>query len=283
MSAEFLQEYLDRLRQVYTAELFDPALSQKERTDRIKLARQQLKAVRRSVRDRTDAIKRQWDGRKSDEKIQEDLHLAQYAPLLQLLDQLELSISELEIKGAEAEQITFGGIYVGDFESGEWLILEVDQSLIWLARKAKRTISNFQQDIHESDKRIASWQDLIGDHEKRIRSQGPIVAAVVVIVLSVCASILAGVAMYTNQALQDPGIIIVFGAAMAVVFISGIVSVVETANRRKKLRREVEYLQTVISSEQDLQEHMKSDLNKAKSILTGIKQEYVKLKQITTP
>jgi hypothetical protein len=145
MSTDTVDRLLTEVHEIDFPALYSPTLATKEREASVKLAKQKLKLIKRQLRDEMDVIKKQWDGRNSNEAHQEKLNLAPYKVLDDLVAKLEVALAEVEIKGTSAKPVTFGNVLVGDFDKGEWHIVTEKEAVRWLANFYKNAISETER------------------------------------------------------------------------------------------------------------------------------------------
>lgn len=111
------QKLLDELHQVNIPALFVEELPSKGRKAAVKVARQKLRHIKGQIRFEKEAIKTQWDSRKKNEALAENLYLLPYLTLEKLVSQLEIDIAELEAAsetGAPIPEVpSFGSILYG--------------------------------------------------------------------------------------------------------------------------------------------------------------------------
>ena len=99
MAENQADELLVQLHEVNIPLLFDAALEAGDRKDALKLTKQKLKRVKKSLKQEMDTTKARWDGRNAYQAQQERLHLAPLLALDTFIDRIEIALSELEIKG----------------------------------------------------------------------------------------------------------------------------------------------------------------------------------------
>jgi hypothetical protein len=160
------QELLGQFHEVDIAALFNPDIpTKKERTEKIKIARQKIRLIKSRTKEEQDTIKARWDGRKVGHAQQEKLHLAPYTLILDVISQIEIFISELaalKAKDPIPEPPNFNkeshAVIFGDIQEGQWKIGSVIDAKKW---EVKRTIDNaretgriFQQQVKDAKQRI---------------------------------------------------------------------------------------------------------------------------------
>ncbi len=119
-----------------------------------------------------NVIKSKWDGRNAYEARQEQLHLAPYIVLENLVSQLEVALNELEIRGSVDWRPEFGNIIMGDFETGEWHVFNELQAIVWQAKRAQQMLTDLEELKTEYQQRIQQLRIDITERMRRDKRTG---------------------------------------------------------------------------------------------------------------
>lgn len=124
------QQLLNHIHATGYDGLYKSDMATKERLADLKLTRQKLKAVKQALKIEQDAIKKRWDGRKSDEAERERIELAPYSVIQQVHDDTETALLELE-NAAKFDReipvrIEYGKVFAGDERYMKWGIFDDD-------------------------------------------------------------------------------------------------------------------------------------------------------------
>jgi hypothetical protein len=145
MTSHSAEDLLSQLHELDIPSLFSADLSFTERSQNVALTKQKLKVVKKQLKNELESIKARWDGRNRYEAQEKRLYLAPYLLIDELIDRLEIEISELEIRGPEGKIPFFGTELVGNYDTGEWHIYSVKQAITWKAREQTENIGQAKE------------------------------------------------------------------------------------------------------------------------------------------
>lgn len=168
METNLPQQFLDQIHELDIPSLFHEQMEPDAREKAVKLMKQKLRLIRKSVNQEITAIKARWDGRKTGEAEQERLHLIPFQLLIDLIERLDIALGELDVRGVLAEAPSFGTQIVGNHSRGDWQILSPADALRWQADDAQRTVDEHKALVPKLQRSINSWTTAM---EKKQRSQ----------------------------------------------------------------------------------------------------------------
>jgi tetratricopeptide (TPR) repeat protein len=105
MSTNSPQDFLNRLHEIGISDLYSEKFTNEERLPRIKLARQKLKHVDRLLKRQEQNVKGRWDARDKEEADLERFELAGYELIGDLVSEIEIELSELEIASQSGTEV----------------------------------------------------------------------------------------------------------------------------------------------------------------------------------
>lgn len=163
-------QILDELHQLNISYLANPTLTAKDRVNEIKLAKQKLRLIRKRWKQETEVINKRWDGRNRFEASQEQRELAPYEPLEEVMDKIELFLSELEIRGEGVSPPHFGTILVEDDTENKWYLFTENEAFLWAAKRnrdaakyLKAVMNQSEETIEQAEKKLHSkWKLYFG-------------------------------------------------------------------------------------------------------------------------
>src|SRR5258707_6824502 len=140
------QQLVDQINGSYFPELFTPELSAKERTVKLKLARQKLRIAKQSLKAEQIAIKKRWDNRNKQEAEQERLELVPYSLVEAYVKKIEGSFAELgaalEIGSELPKPLGLATVFVGTTETGAYQLSNQEQAAKWVSEVLERQMQD---------------------------------------------------------------------------------------------------------------------------------------------
>ncbi len=144
MSIYTPQQLLDQLHEIDFGAISAERVSEKERQALLKLAKQNLKAVKQRLHAEEAYVNSKWDGRNSYQAQRKRVELLAYKLLDELIAQLELHLSEVDIALKFDKVIhsmpSFGTLIVGSEADGNYLLTDEEGALRWEINRAKRNL-----------------------------------------------------------------------------------------------------------------------------------------------
>ncbi len=138
------QELLNQIHALSLQKIWAIDISDNERKANIKLAKQQLKQIKQSLKSEQATIKSNWDGRNNYEAEREKNELKPYVLIEQLIGSIETSFIEIEnaiqFKRPLPEIIVFGDTIGGGEAEGYIISSQVGVEIF----KAKYVLSQYQ-------------------------------------------------------------------------------------------------------------------------------------------
>lgn len=214
MENELPQQLLNQIHELNIPALFHEQMESREREKAVKLMRQKLRLIRKSVNQEITTIKARWDGRKPGEAEQERLHLIPFQLLIDLIERLDIALGELDVRGVLAETPAFGTQIVGNLSRGDWQILSPADAYRWQAEDARRSIEEHKATIPTLQRSIASWDTTIEQKQQGQRRAAGLLTLGAVLVLGVGVFLLGNL-VNTMMILVMTVVLILFCAAIS--------------------------------------------------------------------
>ncbi|MBZ0283488.1 MAG: hypothetical protein K8L97_22320 [Anaerolineae bacterium] len=140
------QMLLNELHSIGISNVYSTSLSPTDRKTQIKLAKQKLKLVKKNLGQETRAIKSMYDGRNQLQARIQQRELAPFIVLENLIDRLEVALSELETTDSPRKPHHFGE-YIIEL-NGEWRIVDRE--------------GLFEKSVNDTQSMIFDTQNVIG-------------------------------------------------------------------------------------------------------------------------
>lgn len=276
MSSYSPQDLLDQLHELKIQGFYSSTLSKTDHANAIKLAKQQLRLVKKRLREEQSEITSRWDGRNAREAAIEKIELAPYSLIDDLVGELEIELTKLENGSQDVSNpISFGNFIFGDGQRGGWQIGSRKEFLTWRLKHSEEAYNQFRETMLEArdrliksastaNKELKSLQDRLANYKLVSRNLISLIVIWVIITLLVI-----------------PVLLLLSNSSGGIILAAGIVTLLITISifyplRKLKiaaLQRKIEHLQQILSKAKVTLEQLKADLAKEKQTLSTTKSQ----------
>lgn len=158
------QDLLDQLHAIDLPRLTVSTLSAKEREAAIQLAAEKLTLVRKRLQQQIRDVEARWDGRDRQQAIAQQLELAPYRLLADVIDQLDIGLSELRLGQQPTHLVSLGRWIVGS-GMADWQLVDDRGYFAWQHQQMlaefkliQRKLQQAQTRLHTDQNRIGQWR-----------------------------------------------------------------------------------------------------------------------------
>jgi hypothetical protein len=151
------QELLDQIHAIN----FPNIVKSPQQADAFRLASEKLNLIKKRVKQEVSAIEATWDGRNPQQAIAQKLQLAPYLLLRDVIDQLDIGLSELKMGQQPTSFLSLGRWIVGTNFS-DWKLVDDQGFFDWQYQQMLAEFKLTHRKIEQAQERLHVTQNRMG-------------------------------------------------------------------------------------------------------------------------